>query len=1156
MGRQHVYNHSSSSDSDSESCPTPRRRRHQKRRPKRSHVQASQTAAPAPSAHSDTAADGTKRKNKKDAKRPAQESINSIWAKFSQKKFSKALAVLPFAPVAASCSDERGNELLQAGYERAAEECRRKVRKIITECRRVNTRYRDPGWDLDWDLKWGKGHTLNSLTETTFDICHKTLLDPEARVPKAVKRVHDIFENPTFLGKILPGDIKQGILGDCWFVASLTGLANVPGGVKRICVEYDTKIGIYGFVFHRDGQWIQSIIDDKLFLKSPCWNSYSLQREMLQHIDREDAECVYRKTYQTGSQALTFAKNKDLNETWVPLVEKAYAKAHGDYASLGGGWIGEALEDLSGGVTTELLASDIFDVDAFWRNELSKVNQEFLFGCSTGLLGIGYGARDGITEGHAYVIMDARELKDGTRLCKLRNPWGTIRKGNWEGAWSDGSKEWTAEAQEELDHTFGSDSVFWIPYEDLLRKYLHFDRTRLFRDPDWRSCQRWIGVEVPWKPQYHEKFHIKLTKESPVVLVLSQLDKRYFRGLEGQYSFRLQFRLHEEGRPGTEEYIVRSHGNYLMNRSVSIDLPTLSSGSYAVYISISAERDTALPSTEDVVRSECEGREENEKLAQVGQAYDLAHAKAAPHLDRLLKIRKNAESTKASEARKKKRRKKWEKRQIGRAIDKKQDDKDAAKKAEAKRCKRAKAEVKAEEAAQKEAAQKEAAQKEAAAAAERSRFPPTDKAVQTEPDTCQKEDSRDEVDVDTASTTSASSGSTSTPQYTPQSSPGNQCSTHFEGDKIKIVVPPAQGLAVGAFDGPPPPPAIPQIPSPAVPLPSIQFDAQKPLELKLHYCACSACKPPAKVEESDGYSSDSPVEDYEQLYDEDDINPKRWAAASDTDEDSEDEDKPDPWNAIAVVGFTVYSKDENLELKVVVEGGKLEQDGMGSLGEADLDNAVANAAGQREEKKEPSRESGVSVNGEGQTETKLSSDEAAGCKVSGLDNAGEHACKDTERVGEAKTGHPADEALVKDAMLRQHQSVGQHPARIQDLRIQDSHDAPTQSVQTISLNSEMPVEDITKAVLLMRSRIQTNCRKLLAQDQQPMNGDVQEVSDCLAKLESYPDLEASVILSTKIHKVMMAILKLDCLPKDDGLKASLGARAQALLDDYELTLMT
>ena len=94
-----------------------------------------------------------------------------------------------------------------------------------------------------------------------------------------------------------------------------------------------------------DGEWVISIIDDKLYLKSPDWDSPSVQRHLLEQIDREDVESEYRKTYQTGSEALFFAHCKDQNETWLPLLEKAYAKAHGDYAALAGGWTGYDLRE-------------------------------------------------------------------------------------------------------------------------------------------------------------------------------------------------------------------------------------------------------------------------------------------------------------------------------------------------------------------------------------------------------------------------------------------------------------------------------------------------------------------------------------------------------------------------------------------------------------------------------------------------------------------------------------------------------------------------------------------------------------------------------------------------------------------------------------------
>lgn len=58
-------------------------------------------------------------------------------------------------------------------------------------------------------------------------------------MPKAVKRVHEIFEKPTFMKNINGSDVKQGGLGNCWLIAGFSGLANVKDGIKRICVAHN-----------------------------------------------------------------------------------------------------------------------------------------------------------------------------------------------------------------------------------------------------------------------------------------------------------------------------------------------------------------------------------------------------------------------------------------------------------------------------------------------------------------------------------------------------------------------------------------------------------------------------------------------------------------------------------------------------------------------------------------------------------------------------------------------------------------------------------------------------------------------------------------------------------------------------------------------------
>lgn len=60
-------------------------------------------------------------------------------------------------------------------------------------------------------------------------------------MPKAVKRVHEIYEKPVFMKDVNGGDVKQGSLGDCWIMASFTALANVQNGINRICVAHDAS---------------------------------------------------------------------------------------------------------------------------------------------------------------------------------------------------------------------------------------------------------------------------------------------------------------------------------------------------------------------------------------------------------------------------------------------------------------------------------------------------------------------------------------------------------------------------------------------------------------------------------------------------------------------------------------------------------------------------------------------------------------------------------------------------------------------------------------------------------------------------------------------------------------------------------------------------
>lgn len=121
--------------------------------------------------------------------------------------------------------------------------CKAKVVAISKDCQRLNCKYSDTDFDIEWDLIFNRRNCLDYLT-----IPHLNNLDQ--LLPKSVKRVGDIFDDPKFyVDGPTANDTRQGRIRDCWLIAALAAMGNKQGLIERVCVARDEEIGVYGFVF-------------------------------------------------------------------------------------------------------------------------------------------------------------------------------------------------------------------------------------------------------------------------------------------------------------------------------------------------------------------------------------------------------------------------------------------------------------------------------------------------------------------------------------------------------------------------------------------------------------------------------------------------------------------------------------------------------------------------------------------------------------------------------------------------------------------------------------------------------------------------------------------------------------------------------------------
>ncbi|XP_032617742.1 calpain-10 isoform X1 [Hylobates moloch] len=250
------------------------------------------------------------------------------------------------------------------------------------------------------------------------------------------------------------GQVKQGLLGDCWFLCACAALQKSrhlldqvipPGQPSWADEEYQ---GSFTCRIWQFGRWVEVTTDDRL----PCLAG----RLCFSRCQREDV-------------------------FWLPLLEKVYAKVHGSYEHLWAGQVADALVDLTGGLAERWNLKGVAgsggqqDRLGRWEHrtcrQLLHLKDQCLISCS--VLNPRAGARE-LGEFHAFIVSDLQELQgqvgQSILLLRIQNPWG---RRCWQGLWREGGEGWSqvdaAVASELLSQL--QEGEFWVEEEEFLREF-------------------------------------------------------------------------------------------------------------------------------------------------------------------------------------------------------------------------------------------------------------------------------------------------------------------------------------------------------------------------------------------------------------------------------------------------------------------------------------------------------------------------------------------------------------------------------------------------------------------------------------------------------------------------------------------------------------
>eukprot|EP00742_Colponemidia_sp_Colp-10_P010509 GILJ01011542.1.p1 GENE.GILJ01011542.1~~GILJ01011542.1.p1 ORF type:complete len:1874 (-),score=202.87 GILJ01011542.1:133-5325(-) len=390
-----------------------------------------------------------------------------------------------------------------------------------------------------------------------------------------------------FRDGIEPKDINQGKLGDCWFLSALSVLATRPDDLKRVfhpdCMSFNEE-GIYAMRFYKNGK-PRIVIVDEFFPCEPT--SYSINNDINAN-NNDDANIktteinskrnIFRPVFSTMGELADGQLNAEL---WVMLLEKAYAKLHRSYEAIEGGFVDQALVDLTGGASEHISFDDAYVKEeiangSLWQRLLRYYEMGYLLGCGSHAGSDANVSQRGIVENHAYAVLEVRQVYE-YRLIQLRNPWGQTE---WKGDWSLGSPLWTKRMRAKIRPELIPEGSFWMSFEDFLMEFSHVYVCRLFSDQWIKQTvfSAWYGKSAGGCGNYetfgeNPQFLLTVTKPTNVFISLAQEESRGTR----KQDYAIGFKIYDNnGKRVTFEkrgdHIASNPQGYFFMREVSMEL--------------------------------------------------------------------------------------------------------------------------------------------------------------------------------------------------------------------------------------------------------------------------------------------------------------------------------------------------------------------------------------------------------------------------------------------------------------------------------------------------------------------------------------------------------------------------------------------------------